>query len=91
MSDHPYDAPLINYDIGGAVRLLREGKRVRRAGWNGKGMWLAYSRGGYAMLTPRAADAPMVEFVAMKTADNTLVPWHCSQTDLLATDWEIAD
>jgi hypothetical protein len=29
--------------------------------------------------------------VDMWTAQGDLVPWLCSQTDLLATDWEIAD
>jgi hypothetical protein len=28
-------------DIGEAVSALRDGKRIARAGWNGKGMWLA--------------------------------------------------
>jgi len=26
--------------------------------------------------------------VDMKTADGSLVPWVCSQTDMLAEDWE---
>lgn len=26
----------------------------------------------------------------MKTATGDVVPWLCSQTDLLATDWEVA-
>jgi len=29
------------FGIGRAVKLLRDGARVRRSGWNGKGMWLA--------------------------------------------------
>ena len=29
--------------------------------------------------------------VDMKTADGYVVPWLCSQTDLLATDWEVAE
>jgi hypothetical protein len=28
------------FDFGGALAFLREGHRVRRAGWNGKGMHL---------------------------------------------------
>jgi hypothetical protein len=27
-------------DFGDAIRALKEGKRVARAGWNGKGAWL---------------------------------------------------
>ena len=37
-------------DIGGAVRAMKEGKRVTRPGWNGRGMWLALTPG----TTPRA-------------------------------------
>jgi hypothetical protein len=29
--------------------------------------------------------------VDMKTAQGYVVPWLCSQADLLATDWELAD
>lgn len=32
-------------DIGEAVRALKAGKRVRRAGWNGRGMWLCLENG----------------------------------------------
>lgn len=32
-------------DIGEAVKALKEGHRVARLGWNGKGMWLAYMGG----------------------------------------------
>ena len=31
---------------------------------------------------------PKSEFIVMKTADNKLIPWLASQTDLLAEDWE---
>lgn len=90
--------------IGWAVKQLHNGSRVRRVGWNGKGMWLALitgaqwdmprdldlklsiqnqeAKGGYAYRGP---------FVAMRAADGMLVPWLCSQSDLLAADWEIAD
>lgn len=27
-------------DIGQAIQEMKAGKRVRRAGWNGKGMWI---------------------------------------------------
>lgn len=76
-------APL--HDIGWAVRAMRNGKKVCRAGWNGKGMWLS--------LVP-ASSPPMeptrLAYVQMYTAQMTLVPWLCSQTDLLAEDWEEA-
>ena len=77
-------------DIGYAVQAMREGARVRRVGWNGKGMWvfllpeLPAGKSG-----EKDTSRPWPEFVAMKTAQGTVVPWVCSQSDLLADDWEI--
>jgi hypothetical protein len=31
------------------------------------------------------------EFIVMKCANRTLVPWLASQTDVLAEDWKIID
>lgn len=38
---------MIKADFGWAIQQLKAGKRVRRAGWNGKGMylWLLPERG----------------------------------------------
>lgn len=68
-------------DIGSVLSHMRQGRRVRRAGWNGKNMWLAYQ-------TPDANSKMTLPYIYMKTADGGLVPWLCSQTDLLAEDWE---
>lgn len=32
-------------DFGSAIRAMKDGKRVCRAGWNGKGMWVALTPG----------------------------------------------
>ena len=70
--------------IGWAVNQLQNGDRVRRSGWNGKGMWLELQR--------RDDQSKMtLPYVYMSTAQGDLVPWVCSQTDLLATDWEEAN
>jgi hypothetical protein len=68
-------------DFGDAIRALKTGKRVRRAGWNGKGMWLKLRLG-------RPID-DMRPYIEMKDAQDMLVPWLASQTDMLAVDWEI--
>lgn len=66
--------------IGAAIALLEAGKRVARAGWNGKGMWLALQR-------PDTNSKMTLPYIYMKTADDKLVPWLASQTDILADDW----
>jgi hypothetical protein len=68
--------------IGWAVKQMHNGARVCRAGWNGKNMWLA-------LQVPDAHSKMSLPYVYMKTADDKLVPWLCSQTDLLALDWEV--
>lgn len=87
-------------NIGDAVELLKNGERVRRPGWNGKDMFLILIPGS---TIPVSADRPLGQaapelvgttidycpHVDMKTADGKLVPWLCSQTDLLADDWEV--
>lgn len=69
--------------IGWAVAELQNGARVRRAGWNGKGMWLE-------LQVPDAHSKMTLPYVFMRTAQGDLVPWLCSQADLLAVDWESA-
>jgi hypothetical protein len=69
--------------IGWAVKELQNGERVARSGWNGKGMWLE-------LQTPDDHSKMTLPYVYMSTAQGDFVPWLCSQTDLLATDWELA-
>lgn len=66
--------------IGWAVSMMRSGERVTRRGWNGKDMYLE-------LQVPDAHSKMTLPYVYMKTATGDLVPWLCSQTDLLANDW----
>lgn len=80
-------------DIGWARTELARGQRVRRAGWNGKGMWLALvpSTNNKFVDWAESRGFDLLPWVGMKTADDKFVPWLCSQTDFLALDWEHAD
>jgi hypothetical protein len=77
-----------------AIEAAKNGQRIQRDGWNGKGMWLqlvkanewSTSIGPAAALVPRAHRLP---WIALKTADDGLVPWLASQMDILADDWNI--
>lgn len=69
-------------NIGEVVGHLRLGNRVARSGWNGKGMYLE-------LQVPDEHSKMTLPYVYMKTAQDDLVPWLCSQSDLLATDWEV--
>lgn len=79
-------------NFGQALESLKSGKRVARAGWNGKGMWLLFvSAESWGMsvepYTNTAGVFHRLPWLAMKTADDGLVPWLASQTDILAEDW----
>ena len=89
-------------DFGQAVRVVKNGIRVCRSGWNGKGMWLGLvhpddddivpPRPTYAVAGIAGyATNGCLPWIGMKTADNKFVPWLASQTDVLAEDWQIAD
>jgi hypothetical protein len=85
-----------HFDFGVAIRHLKDKKEVARTGWNGKRMFLFIIQGsndiaklnGYGFgeyeNEPTFQDA-----IFMRTADNKLVPWLASQTDVLADDWVI--
>jgi hypothetical protein len=74
--------------FGHAIVALKEGLKVARSGWNGKGMWLELSEYGKdAMYKTR----PMHQHILMATAQGDYVPWLASQTDMLADDWQIVD
>ena len=77
------------YGFGEAVGFLKDGYKVARAGWNGKGMWIRKIERG----EPSPCDNGMenLPYLEMKTADNKLVPWLASQTDILAEDWVIVE
>ena len=83
--------------FGEALDALLAGEKVMRKGWNGKGMFLYYVPGStFAVnrapllgIYPEGTVISYHAHVDMKTASGDCVPWLCSQTDMLAEDWEI--
>ena len=71
-------------DFGQAIDALKQGCRVARIGWNGKGMYLELQK-------PDEHSKMTLPYIYMKTADDNLVPWLASQTDILSQDWQIID
>jgi Protein of unknown function (DUF2829) len=79
-------------DFGEAIRALKNGKRVARAGWNGKGMWLFLATTISTGLAHVDDYLPRTPSICMKTAQDTIiVGWLASQTDMLAEDWAIVE
>lgn len=75
---------MISNGIGWAVKQLSNGSRVCRSGWNGKNMYLE-------LQVPDAHSKMTEPYIYLHNAQNGLIPWNCSQADLLAIDWELAD
>lgn len=86
-------------NFGQAIEALKEGKKVCRSGWNGKGMFLYYvPAASYPAMTEIAkgewgdgALVPYTAYLALKTVSGDVVPWSASQTDILSEDWEIVE
>lgn len=83
--------------FGLALEALKKGAKVARAGWNGKGMWLAHIAGWSWQVDPTVNTAMAssslnpAPWIGMRTADEKFVPWLASQTDMLAEDWSIVE
>ena len=83
------------HTFGQAVDALKEGHRVFRAGWNGKGMYLYYVPASTYPAQTEAAriqfgdTVPYREYLALKTAQNDVATWSPSSSDVLANDWII--
>lgn len=75
-------------NFGDALKTLKDGGKVARTGWNGKGMWLELQVPDlFSKMT-----LPYVYLNYPKDSQHTpgaRVPWLASQTDMLAEDWEV--
>lgn len=68
------------------VAMIKEGANARRAGWNGKGMYVYWETGLMLPQSSRVFDPWFVLY----TAQGTFQPgWVAAQPDLAAQDWQI--
>jgi hypothetical protein len=85
--------------FGLAIEALKLGKKVTRAGWNGRGMFLFLVPGSTFQVNrppllgiyPEGTTISYHSHIDMRTAGGQIVPWLASQTDVLAEDWQIVD
>ena len=74
--------------FGEAIEALKQGKRVARKGWNGKGMFLYLEEFELSVISINK-DYDYEPCLVMYTAQGKWQPgWLASQTDILAEDWE---
>lgn len=79
-------------NFGQALEVLKNGGRVARSGWSGKGIFIELQR-------PDANSKMSHPYIYIDTtglqtdnpdAPKNLVPWLASQTGMLAEDWNEA-
>lgn len=89
--------PTMNF--GSALQALKNGQKVAREGWNGKGMFLflvpgsvfKVNRAPLLGIYPESTEINYRPHIDMKTVDGEIVPWVASQTDVLAEDWCVVE
>lgn len=78
-------------DFGDCLKMLKQGKRMARAGWNGRGIYIK-------LQVPDENSFMTFPYIYIETtnlqtdnpkAPKGRVPWLASQTDMLADDWEV--
>ena len=77
---------MIGFSFGVALENLRDGRKVARIGWNGKGLWLE-------LQVPDSHSKMTLPYIYINYPSDSIntpgakVPWLASQTDMLAYDW----
>ena len=76
-------------DFGEALHLLKEGKKLAREGWNGKGMFIVFVPSKVINLNEYFVK--FNQHLVIKNVDGSVSTWVPSVNDCLAEDWYVAD
>lgn len=71
-------------NFGQAIEAVKQGKKVQRSGWNGKGQYLELQR-------PDSMSKMTLPYIYITTVQGDRVPWLASQTDMLSEDWSTVE
>lgn len=81
-------------NFGEALWNLKNGNKVARKGWNGKGMFVfldpGYTCNGYESFTGKSNNVVNPCFY-IKNVNETLSTWVPSVNDCLSDDWEVCE
>ena len=92
--------PVTALTFGLAVEALKLGKKVARAGWNGKGMFIFLipgstfhvNRAPLLGIFPEGTEVNYRPHIAMKGVDGAISEWTpAAGNDVLAEDWQIVE
>jgi len=68
-------------EIGEAICLIKNGKRIRRKGWRNPSTYIA-------LQIPDENSKMGLPYIYIKTCTGKLCPWTVSNQDMLSDDWE---
>lgn len=82
-----------------ALNEIKSGKKVYRTGWSGNGMFVFLVPGSVFKVDrppllgiyKAGTEIRYHAHVDIKTANGVIVPWLCSQSDMLADDWKLVE
>ena len=93
-----------NLTFGAAIEALKDGKKVTRSGWNGKGMFLWLKPAAVikaewckdpmlkSLVEKNGGESNALGTICMFTADKSILTgWLASQTDMLSEDWMVIE
>lgn len=83
-------------DFGEAIKLLKQGKRLQREGWNGKKQYIELAtnisyKNTKGEIINCNHDAIGNKAIAFVGTSGVQMGWLASQSDMLAEDWKIAE
>ena len=86
-------------NFGDALVLIKQGKKVARTGWNGKGMFVFMIPGSQFQVSrppllgiyPEGTTINYHPHIDLRNADGVIVPWVASQGDMFAEDWVVVE
>ena len=83
-------------NFGKAINLLKEGKKLKRKGWNGKNQYIELATN----ISYKNADGEIINInhktignkaIAFIGTSGVQIGWLASQSDMLSDDWELID
>jgi hypothetical protein len=88
-----------NLTFSEALEHIKAGRKVSRAGWNGRGQFIFLVPGSTFKVNrppllgiyPEGTEIDYHPHIDMRNAQGQIVPWLASQGDLLAEDWFILE
>lgn len=84
------------FDFGEAIRLIKNGRKVSRVGWNGKQQYIELAtcvsyKSGNGEIVNGEHDAYGNKAIAFVGTSGVQIGWLASQADMLAEDWICRD